>query len=107
MQHSQGATDAATQTTTAASKPKLEDQAATAALYVTNAHKQAKGSYPLDKDNKLSSAGEYNVRTDPIESLTFTQVPPPLSNMQTLATYLHTLLPALLTENLPQAQLRA
>ncbi|MCJ1350768.1 MAG: hypothetical protein MMC33_000749 [Icmadophila ericetorum] len=38
---------------------KLEDQAATAALYVTNSpKKQAKDSnYPLDKDNKLSSAG--------------------------------------------------
>ena len=59
----EGIMDAATQT---AEKPrtKLEDQAATAALYVTNAHKQPKGDYPLDKDNKLSSAGEFIVRTD-------------------------------------------
>ncbi|KAL9108340.1 MAG: hypothetical protein Q9187_008310 [Circinaria calcarea] len=51
--------DAATQTATnpkANVPPKLEDQAATAALYVTNAHKQPKSSFPLDADNKLSSA---------------------------------------------------
>ncbi|KAL8723655.1 MAG: hypothetical protein Q9225_000098 [Loekoesia sp. 1 TL-2023] len=38
---------------------KLEDQAATAALYVTKSDKsnQAKSNYPLDEDNKLSSAG--------------------------------------------------
>ncbi|KAL8857033.1 MAG: hypothetical protein Q9178_006438 [Gyalolechia marmorata] len=37
---------------------KLEDQAATAALYVTNAQKkdQSKSKFPLDSDNKLSSA---------------------------------------------------
>ncbi|KAI4201082.1 MAG: hypothetical protein LQ350_003511 [Teloschistes chrysophthalmus] len=38
---------------------KLEDQAATAALYVTRANKKdhPKSDYPLDEDNKLSSAG--------------------------------------------------
>ncbi|KAI4259441.1 MAG: hypothetical protein LQ352_000749 [Teloschistes flavicans] len=39
---------------------KLEDQAATAALYVTRANKKdhmKKSDYPLDEDNKLSSAG--------------------------------------------------
>ncbi|KAL8695516.1 MAG: hypothetical protein Q9218_000094 [Villophora microphyllina] len=38
---------------------KLEDQAATAALYVTKPNKkdQSKSNYPLDEDNKLSSAG--------------------------------------------------
>ncbi|KAL8696014.1 MAG: hypothetical protein Q9224_003016, partial [Gallowayella concinna] len=37
---------------------KLEDQAATAALYVTKSSKkeQSKSNYPLDSDNKLSSA---------------------------------------------------
>ncbi|KAL8954061.1 MAG: hypothetical protein Q9222_000118 [Ikaeria aurantiellina] len=37
---------------------KLEDQAATAALYVTRSNNkdQPKSNYPLDKDNKLSSA---------------------------------------------------
>ncbi|KAL8821584.1 MAG: hypothetical protein Q9223_000428 [Gallowayella weberi] len=37
---------------------KLEDQAATAALYVTKSNKkeQPKSNYPLDSDNKLSSA---------------------------------------------------
>ncbi|KAL8874482.1 MAG: hypothetical protein Q9174_000175 [Haloplaca sp. 1 TL-2023] len=36
---------------------KLEDQAATAALYVTKANKGSpKGTFPLDADNKLSSA---------------------------------------------------
>ncbi|KAL8767459.1 MAG: hypothetical protein Q9209_006045 [Squamulea sp. 1 TL-2023] len=37
---------------------KLEDQAATAALYVTNSQKkdQQKSNFPLDADNKLSSA---------------------------------------------------
>ena len=66
----------------ATAKPKLEDQgklvfgrfpylqlmlrapAATAALYVTRPDKhgkkdtQPKGNYPLDEDNRLSSAGE-------------------------------------------------
>lgn len=38
---------------------KLEDQAATAALYVTKHNKadQSKSNYPLGEDNKLSSAG--------------------------------------------------
>ena len=45
---------------------KLIFTAATAALYVTNADRQAKhsSSYPLDADNKLSSAGKDNSVSD-------------------------------------------
>ncbi|KAL8944669.1 MAG: hypothetical protein Q9211_000513, partial [Gyalolechia sp. 1 TL-2023] len=41
---------------------KLEDQAATAALYVTknNRADQSKNNYPLGEDNKLSSASAYS-----------------------------------------------
>ena len=57
--------DASTQTATGgkvANPPKLEDQAATAALYVTSPQKQNKSNYPLDQDNKLSSAGKLIVQ---------------------------------------------
>ena len=49
--------DAGTQTTQPPEPPKLEDQAATAALYVTTPKKKTLVN-PLDKDNKLSSAGD-------------------------------------------------
>lgn len=41
-----------------APSPKLEDLAATAALYVTNQHRSKDGNQFLDGDNKLSSAGK-------------------------------------------------
>ena len=54
--------DAGTQTTQPPGPPKLEDQAATAALYVTTPKKQKTLINPLDKDNKLSSAGQSKSR---------------------------------------------
>lgn len=49
---------------TRTSSNKLEDQAATAVLYVTNQNSQKpkQGYEFLDSDNKLSSAGEYQSR---------------------------------------------
>lgn len=58
---------------TRTSSNKLEDQAATAALYVTNQNNQKPktGHEFLDSDNKLSSAGKnpYTVHIDHIASL--------------------------------------
>lgn len=42
------------------SSPKLEDQAALAALYVTKYHNSKKSGHEyLDSDHRLSAAGEY------------------------------------------------
>lgn len=79
--------------------------AATAALYVTRSDKagQSKSNYPLDEDNKLSSAGQYRPSVRKLQTHLVEQAQQLRSNMQTLVTYLPTQLSAWSMEKLKQA----